>query len=59
MRKQGVENFEIDWAKFDGQQKQYKEEADYAKANGNIDVLVCMTSPGSHVLNGQYLRFEF
>ena len=42
MRKEGVQNFQIDWAKFDGDQQQYKKEAEFAKENGKTDNLVCM-----------------
>ena len=41
MRKEGVKDFQIDWTKFDGQRKQYKEEANYAKEAGKIGDLVC------------------
>ena len=46
MRKEGATDFQIDWAKFDGQRKQYKEEADYAKEAGKIDDLVCYRALG-------------
>ena len=54
MRQEGITDFEINWEAFDGQQKQYKQEAEYAKEAGKLEGLVCAVC--SFALKRQYKR---